>query len=292
MPRPQPGESQDKFVARCIPIMKAEGKFTDPKQIAAICFSLYRNKDKKKKIAEAATNHITSLLTEARKVTSLPHYTKILRKIVKDDDVRALEIKSKTLNAYNRGTPDLYITSALMKILTEKEIIAVLLHEYGHYKHKHSDKSVGMFFSSNILLAVTAGVILKMSANPALIVLAIVLKKTIVAKINRTMEYTADNFAVEYGYGEHLASSFRKVEAWIVKNICKTTDRDKCDIVKKRIYIMSTHPPLEKRARVILNKMDVKGIIADPKEFSKVVKSGKDVGKKIADDIMSTANVQ
>ena len=55
---------------------------------------------------------------------------------------------------------------------------------------------------------------------------------------------------------------------------------------------MSTHPPLEKRARVILNKMDVKGIIADPKEFSKVVKSGKDVGKKIADDIMSTANVQ
>jgi hypothetical protein len=48
MPNVKPGESEKDFVSRCIKYMHDEGtKGRSDKQIIAICYSLYRNKDKK-----------------------------------------------------------------------------------------------------------------------------------------------------------------------------------------------------------------------------------------------------
>ena len=44
MPTPNKGESKEDFVSRCIPIMKKEGR--EQGQAIAICYSIWRNKDK------------------------------------------------------------------------------------------------------------------------------------------------------------------------------------------------------------------------------------------------------
>jgi len=43
MPTPAKDETQDKFISRCIAVVTKEGKFEDKKQIAAYCYSLWRN---------------------------------------------------------------------------------------------------------------------------------------------------------------------------------------------------------------------------------------------------------
>jgi hypothetical protein len=48
MPKPNKGEKQKEFIARCIPIVMNEGTTDDNKQAAAICFSLWRRRNQKK----------------------------------------------------------------------------------------------------------------------------------------------------------------------------------------------------------------------------------------------------
>jgi hypothetical protein len=47
MPSVKPGESEKDFVSRCIPIVMREHEGMENKQAVAICYSIYKNKDKK-----------------------------------------------------------------------------------------------------------------------------------------------------------------------------------------------------------------------------------------------------
>ena len=47
MPKPKKGESQKEYIGRCIPILIEEGRKQD--QAVAICYSMWRNRNKKKK---------------------------------------------------------------------------------------------------------------------------------------------------------------------------------------------------------------------------------------------------
>lgn len=53
MPSPNKGESKSDFVGRCIGVLASEGKYTDPSQQAAICYSKW---DKKKESEVKAVN--------------------------------------------------------------------------------------------------------------------------------------------------------------------------------------------------------------------------------------------
>jgi len=48
MPTPSKRESKQDFVSRCIPQVIREGTAKDSSQAAAICFSMFRRKGKKK----------------------------------------------------------------------------------------------------------------------------------------------------------------------------------------------------------------------------------------------------
>ena len=48
MPKPYPDEKKSNYIPRCISYMHKEGKYKNSAQIAAICFSMWENKDKKK----------------------------------------------------------------------------------------------------------------------------------------------------------------------------------------------------------------------------------------------------
>lgn len=45
MPMPHAGESEKDFVTRCVPIVIAEGTARDGAQAAAICHSMYQNRN-------------------------------------------------------------------------------------------------------------------------------------------------------------------------------------------------------------------------------------------------------
>jgi hypothetical protein len=47
MPSVNPGESQKDYVSRAIPVILNEGTTKDPKQAAAIAYSMYRRRNKK-----------------------------------------------------------------------------------------------------------------------------------------------------------------------------------------------------------------------------------------------------
>jgi len=52
MPTPKAGESQKDFVSRCIPIVMDEGTAKDNKQAAAICYSMWRRRNKSNMLDE------------------------------------------------------------------------------------------------------------------------------------------------------------------------------------------------------------------------------------------------
>lgn len=62
MPTVKAGESEQKFVSRCIPILMDEGK--EQKQAIAICYSMYKRKNEKEEIKMDLINKIDILLKD------------------------------------------------------------------------------------------------------------------------------------------------------------------------------------------------------------------------------------
>lgn len=52
MPTPKKGETREQFVSRCVPMRHQEHPKEDNKQSVAICFSMWREHNKKSKAAE------------------------------------------------------------------------------------------------------------------------------------------------------------------------------------------------------------------------------------------------
>ena len=47
MPTPRPGEAQDEFISRCVPIVSREHKDLSNKAVVGRCFGIYRSSKKK-----------------------------------------------------------------------------------------------------------------------------------------------------------------------------------------------------------------------------------------------------
>ncbi len=62
MPTPHPKiETQEKYISRCIPTVLKEGTTKDPKQAAAICFSMWEKATKKKSGAEILAHALKNM---------------------------------------------------------------------------------------------------------------------------------------------------------------------------------------------------------------------------------------
>ena len=118
----------------------------------------------------------------------------------------------------------------MIETLTADEIVAVLSHEIGHYKHKHTLKSVIITLSSNLLLFWLLGIILDndtfaeaigvhtgASFHINILVFAILyspisLVLDILSNVfSRRFEYQADNFAKTNGFSATLISALKKL---------------------------------------------------------------------------------
>lgn len=148
--------------------------------------------------------------------------------------------RSTKANAYFTGLGPrkrIVLYDTLIAQMTTDEIVAVLAHEIGHYKHRHVLKGLVLSLPFNLLLFYLLGLTLK-SDLPAIAVggttaafhLNAIVFFTIYTPVSmvfdllgnffsRRHEYQADAFAARFGYADALVSSLRKLSATSLSNL-------------------------------------------------------------------------
>lgn len=174
--------------------------------------------------------------------------------------------RSTKANAYFSGLGPkkrIVLYDTLMDKLTTNEIVAVLAHEIGHYKFKHSLKGMLVSIPSSLLLFFLFGLMLKNNAlaqamgsakaSFQLNALAFSLLYSPVSLVidlagnilSRKFEYQADAFAANQNCGPDLASGLKKLSATSLSNLMPHP---------AYVFFHYSHPALYQRLNKILNK--------------------------------------
>lgn len=172
--------------------------------------------------------------------------------------------RSTKANAYFTGfgpKKRIVLYDTLMDKMTNDEIVAVLAHEIGHYKHKHTLKNMLVSLPTSLLLFYLLGLILKSDdlaqalggalANFHLNVLAFgilyspisMLLDIATNELSRKYEYQADNYAANAGFGSQLASGLKKLSATSLSNLMPHP---------LYVFFHYSHPTLYQRIKNIL----------------------------------------
>jgi STE24 endopeptidase len=149
-----------------------------------------------------------------------------------------------------------------MDKMTTEEIVSVLAHEIGHYKHKHTLISFFVSMPATLILFFVFGLILKSDslavalggtkASFELNALAFSILYSPFSMIldiatnvlSRRFEYQADNYAASHGYGNQLISGLKKLSATSLSNL-----------MPHHLYVFFhySHPTLYQRIQKITN---------------------------------------
>jgi STE24 endopeptidase len=169
--------------------------------------------------------------------------------------------RSTKANAYFTGLGKrkrIVLYDTLIIEMTTDEIVAVLAHEIGHYKHKHIYKSMfygilqmgvmlfifGYFASSNELSAALG--VENATFHIALIAFAIIYSPiSSILEIfsnmqSRKNEYHADNFTKQHGVSVYLISALKKLSSHNMSNLTPHP---------WTVFLEYSHPPLYERIK-------------------------------------------
>ncbi len=148
--------------------------------------------------------------------------------------------RSTKANAYFTGMfgkKRIVLYDTLIQMLTPEEVVAVLAHEIGHYRLRHTAKSLAISLPSSLLLFWLLGMVLQSNVFAQVLgvdtatfhinIIAFGILYTpfsmllgIVQNIvSRRFEYQADNFAKSYGLQNELISSLKKLSADSLSNL-------------------------------------------------------------------------
>ncbi|MHA2062878.1 MAG: M48 family metalloprotease [Candidatus Thorarchaeota archaeon] len=170
---------------------------------------------------------------------------------IKDITGRGYKIyanKSKGINACATIGGRITVFKGLSDKLSEREIMAVVLHEVGHHQARDLAKGLAMV-TGHATLATLIG----LNVIPMIVVetLAAIFYYT---RTNVAKEFAADSFAKRYGYGKEMASALKKLKG----------AQKKPSIFAKAMTSISTlggliktHPETEKRISALLKRPKV-----------------------------------
>jgi len=148
--------------------------------------------------------------------------------------------RSTKANAYFSGLGSkkrIVLYDTLMEKLSVDEIVAVLAHEVGHYKHKHTLINFMISMPSSLLLFFIFGIILQSdvfaqalggeSASFHLNALAFSILYTPISLVlgiatnvlSRRFEYQADAYAASFGYAPQLTSGLKTLSSSSLSNL-------------------------------------------------------------------------
>ncbi len=174
--------------------------------------------------------------------------------------------RSTKANAYFSGFGPkkmIVLFDTLINDLTDDEIVAVLAHEIGHYKKKHIYKglAISIFQSAAMLFLLSIALeypevsksigAIEPSFYMGIIAFGLLyspisfLIGISTNKLSRSNEFEADEFANEYGFGEYLINSLKKLS---VNNLSNLTPH------KLYVFFHYSHPTLLQRIAAIKKK--------------------------------------
>lgn len=164
-------------------------------------------------------------------------------------------------NAFSLGFGrHIFVTSSLLKIMNEREVDAILLHEVYHSAKHHTPKRLMMQYPLYYIAAAVA-MAATTSAIPFTAFFAFWLVNNVGnilynITMGRRHEVKADDFAVQQGYGKDLIAAFKKLEEWISKKTKSRVCGRVCQIMNKIDQAIDEHPTFEVRIKRILEGMD------------------------------------
>lgn len=191
-----------------------------------------------------------------------PKYTKRLNDILSEKRWHVHIYPDPNPNAFAIGGDNVFMTTGLKKILTPREIEAILLHEAFHNKDLHIWKKVAYESAFTYLIAfVSITTIVATGGLPFLGFLIGFLMKNLsniayARIVGRRHEIKADEYAVKYGYANELASSLTKLENLMRKMQSKYICNKVCQFERKISEAIDEHPPFKKRVEIILKKAE------------------------------------
>lgn len=171
--------------------------------------------------------------------------------------------RSTKANAYFSGMGKkkrIVLYDTLIEELTTQEIVAVLAHEIGHYKKRHTLQNfilagVSMLIQLYVLSLTLTSVTMAeaMGATTPAFALSLIafgilytpidmVTSLFMNGVSRRAEYQADNFAAKYGLGEELISALKKISVKSLSNL--TPD-------KLYVKFYYSHPTLLQRILAI-----------------------------------------
>jgi Zn-dependent protease with chaperone function len=207
------------------------------------------------------------------------HLTELIRNITEDNETTVFIVNSTFVNAFNVGTSDLYYTTGFRERtnLTEDEMIAVCLHEYGHYYGRHFEKiniantAIGIVVPI-MLREIMVGSDMKMGMYSSSL-LAMFITKILMFFINpfinrmivRPLEYFSDSYATKKGYGRHMVSAIKKLEQLVKTKLCADKTLTQCDKIMKRLSKKDEHPSFKNRVEKIIMDDRVRNMVTTGK---------------------------
>ena len=177
--------------------------------------------------------------------------------------------RSTKANAYFSGLgakKRIVLYDTLIQELTPDEIVAVLAHEIGHYKKKHTMMMLAVsLFNSAVMFAVlgwflgnpliaTALGSSESSFHLGLLAFGILYSpvSTVLSMgvnvLSRKNEYEADAYAAQFGLAEHLIIALKKLSAKSLSNLQPHT---------AYVFVHYSHPTLLQRINALTNNTHV-----------------------------------
>ncbi|MHA1814908.1 MAG: M48 family metalloprotease [Candidatus Heimdallarchaeaceae archaeon] len=169
---------------------------------------------------------------------------------------------SEMVNAFSLGigSKHVFITKPLMKMLTDREVMAVLLHEAAHSVGLHMIQQTAgnyAFLSICVKLFIEYGYGVYMAVPTFLSYIMIVLAFGLAPQVltartlGRWHERIGDSYAVKHGYGKELISGLRKM----TKHMMKDCTSKFCKKMIEILHAIDAHPPLKQRVKEIMTEI-------------------------------------
>ncbi len=178
--------------------------------------------------------------------------------------------RSTHANAYFTGFGSrkrIVLYDTLIEQLSTEEIVAVLSHEIGHYKHSHLIKAMMMSFTVNLVIFYLFGLIVDSTliaqaagcSEPSfhlnLVVFSLLLTPlnlvlNIVSNIiSRKHEWQADEFAKQHGTGNNLTTALKAISKQSLSNLTPHP---------AYVFFHYSHPTLYSRIKHLSEQQTVK----------------------------------
>lgn len=202
--------------------------------------------------------------------------TKKINDFLKSTKWKVILIKEKSPNAFVMGPRLICVTSGLIKILNEREVMGVMLHEAWHVKDLHVYKQFMYklpFFYLITFLVISTVVVTGIPFLGYLMAFIMYNIYDIPYQIimGRRHERAADSYAAKLGYGDELISALNKLEKWYRSKVKSQPCGKVCQLTNKIGEAIDEHPPIKNRIENILKSKEL-AKLAMKKSYIKILK--------------------